>query len=205
MKKLNVGCGPHHIRPDWINMDLRPFKGVDAVRDATKSFDDLGPFDYIYCEHFLEHLDLGGAIKFLRNCFTSLVVGGRFRLSTPSLEFVILTHFDTSQSDEEKTIQQTFGMNRAFHGWGHQFLWSKILLSTAVRTAGFSNIMFHQSGESEIDEFKGIERHGGFRHHLTFPNYLILECVKDVENAPEDPAFLDRAKLEYIRYVESGH
>lgn len=186
-------------------MDLRPFKGVDAVRDATLSFDDLGPFSYIYSEHFLEHLDLGGAIRFLRNCFTALEVGGRMRLSTPGLEFVVLTHFDVSQVVEEKIIQQTFGMNRAFHGWGHQFLWSKVLLAKALVAAGFADVVFHKYGESECDTFKGAERHGGYRHHLNLPNYWIVEGTKAAADIPEDASFSDLARHEFIRYVESGH
>lgn len=205
MKKLNVGCGPHHIRPEWINMDLRPFKGVDVVRDATLPFEDLGPFSYIYSEHFLEHLDLDGAIKFMRNCFTSLVVGGRMRLSTPGLEFVLLTHFDTSQTDEDKTVRQTFGINRAFRGWGHQFLWSKVLLARALTAAGFADIRFNLYGESTIEEFKGIEQHGGDRHHLGLPNYWIVEGTKETDDVVEDEEFRKMAQFEYIRYVQSGH
>jgi hypothetical protein len=127
------------------------------------------------------------------------------RLSTPSLEFVLLTHFNTSQTDEDKAIRQTFGINRAFHGWGHQFLWSKTLLVKAFAGAGFRHITFANYGESETEDFKGIEQHGGYRHHLAFPNYWILEAIKDKDYVSEDADFYERARLEYIRYVESGH
>lgn len=205
MPKLNVGCGPHHLRSGWLNMDIRPFKGVDVVRDATQPFGDLGPFSQIYSEHFLEHLPLGGAIKFLRNCLEALELGGQMRLATPGLEFVFLTHFDPFQASDQKMIKSTFATNRAFHGWGHQFLWTKALLLEAFRATGFSDIEFKKYGESNIEAFKGIEQHPGFRFQSGIPNYWVVEGSKKQANPVFDGQFEELARSEFIRYVDSGH
>lgn len=64
LKKLQVGCGPQNLMSDWWNVDIRAFPGIDQVMDVTKPW----PFDgveYVYGEHFLEHLRLEGAIAFL--------------------------------------------------------------------------------------------------------------------------------------------
>jgi hypothetical protein len=204
-KKLNVGCGPNHIRPGWINMDLRPFKGVDAARDATLPFDDLGPFSHIYSEHFLEHLPLKGAIKFFKNCLCALHVGGRMRLSTPSIEFVTMTHFDPFEADEKKVIDNTMAMNRAFHGWGHQFLWSKPMLMYSMKSLGFEEVEFHAGGESNDPVFVDIEKHGHFRYLKGIPNFLVVEGVRGLNSEVSNGEFEKLAQDMFIRYVEGGH
>ncbi|MEI2418966.1 hypothetical protein V6O07_01730 [Arthrospira platensis SPKY2] len=64
IKKLQVGCGPKNILSDWWNVDVRPFPGIDLAMDVTQSW-NLNNLEYVYGEHFLEHLTLEGAIAFL--------------------------------------------------------------------------------------------------------------------------------------------
>jgi predicted SAM-dependent methyltransferase len=204
MTKLNVGCGPHHSRRGWHNIDLRPFPGVDEVRDATKPFDDLRPLTHVYAEHFLEHLPLDGALAFLTNTAASLVSGGRLRLSTPSLEWVIATHFDPASGPEAHVVNQTYAVNRAFHGWGHQFLWSKPLLTRALQDAGFAEITWFGYGESHDPDLQGLEQHGGYATEKGFPNVWIVEGLKG-EASPVARVLLAEAEAQYLRYVRSGH
>ena len=37
IKKVHVGCGPKNIFPDWWNVDIRSFQGIDTVMDVTKT------------------------------------------------------------------------------------------------------------------------------------------------------------------------
>ena len=50
LRRLNVGCGPHHALEHWWNVDIQAFDGVDQVMDVTQpwSFSDL---ELIYAEH----------------------------------------------------------------------------------------------------------------------------------------------------------
>ena len=114
MRRLNVGCGPKHIKKGWYNLDIQPFPGIDEARDATLPLDDLSPLSYVYSEHFLEHLSLDGAIRFLRNSARALVPGGRIRLSTPALKWVLATHFDLQDTKDESVAAATLVINRAF-------------------------------------------------------------------------------------------
>lgn len=205
MRKLNVGCGPHHIREGFINMDLRPFERVDEVRDATIPFDDLGPLSHIFSEHFLEHLQIDGALKFLRNCLTALAPRGRLRLATPSLEFVMLTHFNPAETDESRMIASTFAINRAFHGWGHQYLWSSAMIKKSLTACGFIEIEQYEYGLSKDKSFQGIELHPGYRIERGFPNVWIFEATRPTEIVNLDSAFADLVELEFLRHVRSGH
>ncbi len=84
MKKVHVGSGPHNLMEGWINVDIRPFKGLDRVLDVTREW-PFAEVDYVYGEHFIEHLPLEGAIAFLANAGASLKRGGVLRLTTPNL------------------------------------------------------------------------------------------------------------------------
>ncbi|KKS42407.1 MAG: hypothetical protein UV02_C0015G0011 [Candidatus Kuenenbacteria bacterium GW2011_GWA2_42_15] len=58
MKKLNFGCG-QDIKPDYINIDISQFKGVDKTFDFNifpYSFNN-NEFGEIYSSNVLEHLD----------------------------------------------------------------------------------------------------------------------------------------------------
>ena len=168
MRSLNVGCGPKHIKKGWYNLDIQPFPGIDEARDATLPLDDLSPLSYVYSEHFLEHLSLDGAIRFLLNSARALVPGGRIRLSTPALKWVLATHFDLQDTKDESVAAATLVINRAFHGWGHKFLWSKPMLRGALTAAGFEDISFWSYNKSaDPDILPGLEQHGEYHTYHT--------------------------------------
>src|SRR5512133_1967212 len=100
--KLHLGSGPHHI-DGWVNIDNQAYAGVDSVLDVTREF----PFEdvsFVFAEHFIEQRD-----------------DGVLRLSTPDLDWVWASHYRRVLNDEEQVLG-CFALNRAFRGWGHQFL-----------------------------------------------------------------------------------
>ena len=85
IKKVQVGCDPQNILPDWWNVDIRWFPGIDQVMDVTHpypwSFTEL---EYVYGEHFLEHLSLEGTVAFLDRTQKSLKTCDLIMLYTPA-------------------------------------------------------------------------------------------------------------------------
>ena len=203
IKKLHIGCGPKNILEDWWNVDIRSFKGIDQVMDVTKSWPWTDMLDYVYGEHFIEHLYLQDAIKFLNHAGNALRINGKIRLSTPSLEWVIKSHF-TFAFEDVKQIHQTLIINRAFHGWGHQFLYSKHFLRYLLKSLGYTEINFFNYGESHDDEFKNIEKHGGFKIEFSYPNVWIVEATK-TQQINLSTEFIDMVYEQFIKYVKSGH
>ena len=203
LRKLNIACGPKHHRSRWWNVDLRPFPGVDEVMDAVSPWPHSG-LSHVYAEHFLEHLRPLDALTFLRNAIAALAVGGRIRLSTPGLEWVMHTHF-TFETDADQQVYQTFATNRAFHGWGHQFLYSRVVLSRMLKSVGFGKLAFFAYGESGTPEFVDIEQHGGHSTAGGYPSVWIIEgerCSAEIVASSE----LEEALREHFaRHVEGGH
>lgn len=201
MKKISVGSGPHHkISDEWETVDIRPFPGVDHVMDVTKKW-SFRNVDYISGEHFLEHLALEKAIMFLVMAGNSLKIGGKIRLSTPNLTWVMLTHY----RPENVNISDMLTINRAFHGWGHQFLWSSVMLEYVLNELGFINIEFYEYGKSNDPELNDIERHGGGGSYKGEPSVIIVEVTKTTKIIKSSSDFLNRLENEFLQYVRSGH
>lgn len=202
INRVQVGCGPANLFPDWWNVDIRKFKGIDQAVDVTKDwpFRDL---DFVYGEQFLEHLGLDGALDFLVAAGRSLRPGGVLRLTTPNIEWVLKTHY--AQTDaEEDVILGTLGMNRAFHGWGHQFLYSPTFLRTLLLKVGYADVRLFDYGESDHAALANLERHGKFRYVDGSPSQVIVEARVDDPDAMTD-AWRPFLHKHFLRYYLGGH
>ena len=173
MTKLHLGCGPV-IHQGWVNIDNRRYPGVDKVLDVTKKL----PFknvDYIFAEHFIEHLSYRDALKLLRECRRALNDDGVLRLSTPNLDWVWMTHYKIDGTEQED-VMACFYLNRAFRGWGHQFLYNETTLKATLADAGFSQFERVEYGESRHEALRGLERHERSPDYGRLSHILILEA-----------------------------
>jgi predicted SAM-dependent methyltransferase len=185
--RLHIGCGQEAL-DGWINIDSRELPRVDRVLDVRKGlpFQDVAA---IYAEHFLEHLVLEDGLAFLRECRRALGEEGVLRLSTPNLDWVIDTHYHFApDASSESRIYDCFQLNRAFHGWGHQFLYNQPMLEASLRDAGFGAVRFERYGESEIPFLRGLERHETWTDTAELPHVLIAEASgrSSAEVLPEE-------------------
>jgi predicted SAM-dependent methyltransferase len=195
MPRLHIGCGPQHF-PGWINIDNAPYPGVDRVLDVREGlpFEDVS---LIYAEHFIEHLAYDDALQLLRECRRVLRDDGVLRLSTPNLDWVWASHYRRVLADEQK-ILACFAINRAFRGWGHQFLYNEHTLTATLLDAGFASVVRREYGQSEHDELRGIERHEQSDDYDGLSHILIVEATGRGGEAPED---LDEPRADYRRDV----
>ena len=173
--RLHLGCGQSPI-PGWLNIDVQLLPGVDRVLDVRRGL----PFENvaaIYGEHFLEHLELEEGLACLVECRRALAPDGILRVSTPNLDWVLASHYRYGGwATEEEAISDCFRMNRAFHGWGHRFLYNRQALEAALSAAGFSTITMHRYGESDVPELAGLERHEKSGDTSELPHVLIAQA-----------------------------
>lgn len=202
IRRVQVGVGPHNALPDWWNVDIRPFANVDEVADMTQPW-PWRDLEYVYGEHFLEHIAPGDAVRFLVEAARALRPGGRIRISTPGLEWVWRTHFDPAL-EGEAGIKATYGANRAFHGWGHRFLYSRAMLTHLLEGCGFSSLTFHRYGESDDPALRGMERHADYGEEDGWPSVWIVEAVPNPTAARSDE-LAQEVDLNFDRYVRAGH
>jgi len=172
---LHIGSGDKAL-PGWVNIDLKPHAGVDVVADVNKGL-DFSEVQAVYAEHFLEHLTIVQAMKFLLESHRVLRKGGWLRLSTPNLDWVWRTHYIIDAPPADKRMM-ALGTNRAFRGWGHQFLWNPEILEEMLISCGFRRLHWCRYGESKQRIFQGIEQHGDYEDIPEHQHVIIVEAKK---------------------------
>jgi predicted SAM-dependent methyltransferase len=157
-KRLHIGSGSVHL-DGWINLDNQHYDGVDAVIDVREGlpFDEV---DFIFAEHFIEHLEYADGLQFLKECRRVLHPRGVLRLSTPNLDWVWVTQYHFGQWQEpQEEVRDCFWINKAFRGWGHRFLYNFETLTQTLREAGFARVEQASYSQSRYPELRNLERH----------------------------------------------
>lgn len=196
--RLHVGSGDKRLE-GWVNIDLKPLPGVDVVADVTRGlrFSDA---EAVFAEHFLEHLAVGDALAFLAEVHRVLAPGGWLRLSTPNLDWVWLTHYRLDAQAGDKPAMAV-KLNRAFHGWGHRFVWNREMLVEALAGCGFEEVRWCRYGESELAFFAGLERHETYDDSPDLPHVIIAEARKGEPRPERLSALTDLLEREFFPHL----
>jgi predicted SAM-dependent methyltransferase len=180
--RLHIGCGGHRLE-GWINIDSKAATEVDRVLDVRQGLDYSGA-EAIYAEHFLEHLTLEDGLAFLAECRRALAPEGVLRLSTPNLDWVFATHYRLLTREPADGLLDALRLNRAFHGWGHRFLYNRHALTAALRAVGFAEVVFERYGESRREHLRGVEGHETWIDSPQLPHVLVAEASGAAELVP---------------------
>ena len=196
--RLHIGSGPLAL-PGWTNVDVAAYDGVDVVLDVREPW-PFAEAELIFAEHFLEHLTLAEGLAFLRECRRVLGDEGVLRLSTPNLDWVWLTHYKPpSELSIEEQLLGCLEINRAFHGWGHQFLYNPRTLELALEAAGFANVAQREYGQSEVEALRNLERHERHADRPGAPSVVVAEAWGRGTPSPE----LEQRAAPYLRDYEA--
>jgi predicted SAM-dependent methyltransferase len=170
-RKLNLGCGRHPL-PGWLNSDYHPESNRELYLDVRKPFPfEPATFRYVYSEHMIEHLTPSQAHFMLSECWRVLRPGGRLRVATPNLVFLI----DLYRADKlplqqhylawaaqasglpAEQAEDSYIINHFVRAWGHRFIYDEKSLRRAMERAGFAEITVWRPGESSSDDLRGLE------------------------------------------------
>ncbi len=169
--KLNLGCGRHPL-PGWLNSDYHPESDRELYLDVRKPFPfEPSTFEFVYCEHMIEHLTPASADFMLRECARVLRPGGRLRLATPNLVFLVEMYRGQKSPLQERYLAwaaQSSGLpsdeadgvyliNHFVRAWGHRFIYDEESLRRAMARAGFGEIAIFRPGESATPELCNVE------------------------------------------------
>ena len=196
--RLHIGSGRERL-DGWLNVDIQALPGVDVVADVTHGL-QFSNVEAIFAEHFLEHLAIDKAIAFLLESHRVLGPDGWIRLSTPNLDWVWSTHYRLDQDPDGKR-NAALALNRAFHGWRHQFLWNREMLAEALAACGFDPVHWCRYGESELAIFQGIERHETYGVAPDLPHVIIAEARKGTPQPQRLARFLDLIQRELLNHM----
>lgn len=180
-ERLHIGSGPQRL-DGWINIDNVKYPGVDRVLDVTRGL-PYRDVRFIFAEHFIEHLSLNEVMYLLRECRRVLTDDGVLRLSTPNLDWVWASHYELG-SEGDDAARTCFLLNRAFRGWGHQFLYNIEVLRGLLLDAGFADVVVCAYGESAHPELRNLERHERSDDFEGLADILVVEASGRGAGAP---------------------
>ncbi len=74
--RLNIACGNHH-KKGFVNIDLKPFKGINALWDMTQKFPiSTGTITEINFGNSIKHMKMGQVKVVMKDMVRMLVPGG---------------------------------------------------------------------------------------------------------------------------------
>ena len=168
LKGLHCGSGAN-LKPSCLNSDSMQFideRGfatkpgalclVDdsffyLQHDATKSFPiENGVFQWIYSEHFIEHIPQTLALAWFKDMRRLLHTDGLIRVSTPDLEKYVRGYLDPEEVFFKEHVKRLANMgvtnvptrrawlvNQIFRNWGHQHIYDFDEIKFVASLAGF--------------------------------------------------------------------
>jgi predicted SAM-dependent methyltransferase len=215
VRKLQIGSGRGPIA-GWLSTDINPVYKDIIYLNATKKFPfPNGSFDYISCEHMIEHISRNEGLFMLRECRRVLKEGGIIRISTPDLAVLVKMYSKhTNTKIENRYIKwitdsfiegvsvyrPSFVLNAVFRCWGHIFLYDEELLRTGLQDAGFKNITRVSVGDSTHAALRGIERHGDVINVMESEDLnkfetMVFEATSMVHDLPDRQLTQNTAEL----------
>lgn len=170
VRKLHLGCGYHRLT-GWLNCDLDPMR--DAILlDVTRPYPFADrTFDFIYCEHVIEHVAYSGGQAMLDESYRVLKPGGTLRIATPDVRFLFRLYRGDRSALEEDYIKwsgaQHLGnkaphtalgvINNFVRDWGHTFIYDPDTVRQLMEAAGFIEVTPMNVGESDKPALRALE------------------------------------------------
>lgn len=115
--------------------------------------------DFVYAEHFIEHISPVEAIAWLKEVKRALRPGGLLRLTTPDLRLYVRGYLDSRGWFFARHRKQMLAMgcppmetrkawmvNQIFRFWGHQWIYDFEELAYVVAEAGFPRDSLRRCG-----------------------------------------------------------
>jgi predicted SAM-dependent methyltransferase len=125
----------------------------------------------------------------LTESYRVLKPGGKIRITTPGLEFLIDLFNNRNQFNSEYTawgtaanglplVDPAIVINNFVRAWGHQFIYSKELLAKTLEMAGFQQIKEYNICESDDVNFQNLENAGRMPPGYLQRESMTLEAIK---------------------------
>lgn len=179
--KLNIGCGTDY-KKGWINIDNNSDNNIDKL-DLNWDLRNPLPFeensvDFVFNEHFFEHLTIDEAQITIKDLMRVLKPGGVMRIAMPDLERVVNNYLHTPLNKDPviKKFKMDYiktkaeWMNISFRWWGHKWLYDWEELERRLREAGYPNANRATLNKSLHPDLRNLETRD--------ESYLIAEVVK---------------------------
>lgn len=172
VKKVQIGSGKHNLA-GWLNMDILPFPGIVYINVLKRLPFEDGTFDYVFSEHVISIFTYEQALGWMSECRRILKPGGKIRIATSDLGFLIdlyrkdktdvqkrYIRFAVDKFCRLKIQEDTVVINNFVRAWGNKFIYDFKMLEMLLRSAGFEKVEKREVGQSGDEHLKNLEWHG---------------------------------------------
>jgi predicted SAM-dependent methyltransferase len=165
--KLHLGCGTLY-KKGWINIDSNSENNIDKIDinwDLSIPLPINKPIvDFIYHEHFIEHLTYQQGQTFLKYVYKLLKIGGVMRIACPDLDYIIDGYIKNNWRQQPWVEQYNYQwlksrcemINVSLTYWGHRYVYNKEDLVRALVESGFDNDNIYEVNFSE-SKYKDLQ------------------------------------------------
>ena len=168
--KLHLGCGRNY-KAQWINVDNNTDNNIekcDIFWNLSKGIPfESNSVDFIYNEHFIEHLSYEEGFAFLQECYRVLKPGGCLRVACPDLDAIIHGYINDTWREAEwiKNFNYewipsgAYMLNLSLNHWGHKYVYNRPDLMANFKRAGFKEehvieVAFNKSTHKELENLE---------------------------------------------------
>lgn len=167
---LHLGCGTIY-KEGWINIDNNSDDNICKL-DLNWDLRFPLPFadnsvDFIYNEHFLEHLTAEEGQRAIKDFMRVLKLEGVMRMAMPDLKDTIKMYLDNNWKETNKEFLEKFGLtgiqtkaemlNVNFRWWGHKWLYDWEELERRLKDVGATQIKKCEIFKSDYCELNDLE------------------------------------------------
>jgi len=194
IRKLQLACGEYKLKK-WLNTDLFGGKNLVSLNLNKKFPIPTNSFNYVFLEHTIEHFNINKGLKILEESRRVLKQGGKIRIATPNLSFLINIYKKNKTPVESEYLKWHFSVfpnkmdknkaasalliNKFVRSWGHEFIYDPESLTMLLKRAGFKNIKQFKPGKSSDKHLRGIEKHWkSFNKKFNNLETFVLEAQK---------------------------
>jgi predicted SAM-dependent methyltransferase len=149
-------------------------------------------FDFVFSEHLIEHIPFPAGCALLRECHRVLRPGGRIRIATPDLAFLVGLYKKGKSIMQQRYLDwskekflpwapnadDTYVINNAVRDWGHQFIYDEKVLQRALIEAGFTRLQRYPLMKSATPELAGLENEQRAPPGLVALETMVLEAYR---------------------------
>lgn len=165
---LNIGCGTDY-KKGWINIDNNSDDNIEKL-DLNWDLRRPLPFkensvDFIFNEHFIEHLTVEEGQVVIKDMMRVLKPGGVMRIAMPDLKDCIDIYLDKRW--KERDLIKNHGldfvetpaelMNMSFSWWGHKWIYDWMELRRRLKQAGYVKVKKGKHSKSVYKELCNLE------------------------------------------------
>ena len=160
---LEVGGGQNPRKKEFEQLDIQSYGHINIVGNPWDIPKDSCYYDEVYSRHSFEHLTLPQAKETLKEYVRVLKNDGKLHLILPDFDFCIKQLSMEGKSEflqkyrqlrnvtnKEHAMASLFGWQRNEHDI-HKWGWTKDSMGKELIAAGFSNIVFSDERECDID------------------------------------------------------